>query len=362
MTPGDSPRDKGKLMKLTGASHSPEVAPSIVDTSDAVIVTGGMGFIGSFVTDAYLAAGRRVVVIDSMVSSVISTQPYDNNPACTVLRMKVEDYFAQGGTVAGAERVIHAASLVGPAGILRFAGRLGPEIVRSAEMVIEQCIEHDVPVCVFSSAEVYGRSGQLAETDSIVVPAEHSVRIEYAIAKNLTEAMVANSRHRGLRGIVIRPFNVTGPRQSELGGFVMPTFVQQALAGQDITVFATGEQLRAFLSVTDLTRFITDHMDDALESGHLVYNVGNPDNKISVRELADRIKTMTASPSRVIYADAKKIHGELYEEAESFEKTPVLEAAPAVGWKPMVDLDALIEETIEYYRPLVIASAAAGVA
>ena len=330
-----------------------------VDTDGAVIVTGGLGFIGSFVADAYLAAGRRVVIIDSLVSSVIATDPYDRHPACTVLRMKVEDYFARGGTVAGAERVVHAASLVGPAGILRFAGRLGPEIVRSAEMVVEDCIRHDVPVVMFSSAEVYGRSGQLAEADTILVPTSYSVRIEYAIAKTLTEAMVANSRHRGLRGIVIRPFNVTGPRQSELGGFVVPTFVQQALLGEDITVFATGQQLRAFLSVSDLTRFIVDHMDDAVASDRLVYNIGNPHNRITVRALADLVKARIGSPSAIVYADAKAIHGQLYEEAESFEKTPVLEAATAVGWKPEVGLDALIDETIAYYRPLVGASAVA---
>ncbi len=329
------------------------LAASEVDTTDAVVVTGGMGFIGSFVVDAYLAAGRKVVIIDSLVSSVISTEPYENHPDCVVLPVSVEDYFLEGGTVAGADRVIHAASLVGPAGILRFAGQLGHDIVRACQMVIDQCIEHDVPVCDFSSAEVYGRSGQLAETDTIEVPTDYTVRIEYAIAKTLTEAIMANSRHRGLRGIVIRPFNVTGPRQSERGGFVMPTFVQQALAGEDITVFATGEQLRAFLSVTDLVRFITDHMDAAIETGDLIYNIGNPTNNISVRGLADKVKEMVGSPSDIVYADAKKIHGDLYEEAESFEKTPVLGSALEVGWKPEIDLDALIQETIDYYRPIV---------
>lgn len=329
-----------------------------VDTNDAVIITGGMGFIGSFVADAYLAKGRKVVIIDSLVSSVISTEPYEADPNCTVVKTSVEDYFLGGGTVAGAERVIHAASLVGPAGILPFAGRLGADIVRSCQLVVDQCIEHDVPVCDFSSAEVYGRSGELAEKDTIEVPVDYSARIEYAVAKTLTEAIMANSRHRGLRGIVIRPFNVTGPRQSERGGFVMPTFVQQALAGEDITVFATGEQLRAFVSVTDLVRFITDYMDAAIASGALIYNVGNPLNKISVRALAERVKEMTGSGSQVVYADAKRIHGELYEEAESFEKTPILAAAPAVGWQPEVGLDALIRETIDYYRPIVAGKAA----
>ena len=335
--------------------NSSTLDPASVDTTDAVVVTGGMGFIGSFVADAYLALGRRVVIIDSLVSSVLSTEPYEANPHCSVLAVSVEEYFAAGGNFAGAERVVHAASLVGPAGILRFAGRLGADIVQACQLVIDECIAQDVPMVDFSSAEVYGRSGALGEKDTIQVPVDYSVRIEYAVAKTLTEAMMANSRHRGLRGIVIRPFNVTGPRQSEMGGFVMPTFVQQALAGDDITVFATGEQLRAFLSVTDLVRFIVEHMDAALRTDELIYNIGNPDNNITIRGLADKVKEMTGSASEVVYADAKKIHGELYEEAESFEKTPILAAAPAVGWRPTVGLEALIQETIDYYRPIVAA-------
>ena len=82
---------------------------------------------------------------------------------------------------------------------------LGPEMVRSTERVVEACIEADVPLCAFSSAEVYGRSGQLGEKDDIRVPTGYNARIEYAIAKTLIEAMVVNSLHRGLRGILIRP-------------------------------------------------------------------------------------------------------------------------------------------------------------
>lgn len=327
--------------------------PAEVDTNDAVVVTGGLGFIGSFVADAYLQLGRKVVIIDSMVSSVISTEPYDNNPNCEVQKISISEYFARGGGFAGAERVVHAASLVGPAGILRFAGRLGHDIVEACQLVVDECVRCDVPMVDFSSAEVYGRSGRLAETDTIEVPIDYSVRIEYAVAKTLTEAIVANSRHRGLRAVVIRPFNVTGPRQSEIGGFVVPTFVQQALQGEQITIFATGEQLRSFLSVTDLTRFIVEHMDDALDSGRLIYNIGNPDNEVTVRGLADLVSEMTGSASEVVYANAKEIHGDLYEEAESFQKNPVLVNAPAVGWKPQVDLRELIQETIDYYRPIV---------
>lgn len=315
-----------------------------------VLVTGGLGFIGSHVTDAYLAKGHRVTVVDSTVASVTSGQEYDDHPDAQVVREPVEKYFLRGDSLAGIDRVIHAAAHVGPAGILRYAGRLGADIVNSTADVLDACQAEGVPVCVFSSAEVYGRSGRLGERDDIRVPTRYTVRTEYAVAKTLTEAMVANRRHFGLRGVVVRPFNVAGPRQSRAGGFVMPTFVQQALAGLPLTVFASGQQVRAFLSVSDLARFVVDHLDAALASREVIYNLGSPANSTTVWDLAERIKELLASDSPIVHADARAIHGPLYEEAESFEKVPVLGAATEVGWAPRADLDALILETADHYR------------
>ena len=320
------------------------------DMKHHVIVTGGLGFIGSHVVDAFLAAGCRVTIIDSMISSVVEGSEYDEHPNCTVERVSVEDYFKRGGSVAGAHRVIHAAAHVGPAGILKYSGKLGADIVASTSAVVEACIEADVPLCAFSSAEVYGRSGLLAESDDIRVPTAYNARIEYAIAKTLTEAMVVNSKVRGLRGIVIRPFNVAGPRQSRSGGFVMPTFVQQAQAGLPITVFDTGEQERAFTSATDLSRFLIDYWDKAIEADTTIYNVGNPYNRTTINALAERVKTLLDSDSEIVHLDGKDVHGPLYMEAESVQKVPVLEHAAALGWEPRIGLDDLITETANYYK------------
>lgn len=130
----------------------------------------------------------------------------------------------------------------------------------------------------------------------------------------------------------------------------MPTFVQQALAGRPLTVFASGDQVRSFLSASDLSRFITDHLDTAFESEKSVFNLGSPDNATTVWKLAERVVELLESPSGIEYADARLVHGPLYEEAESFEKVPVLDAATGAGWSPTVTLDELIFETAEFYR------------
>src|SRR5829696_3693004 len=315
-----------------------------------VMVTGGLGFIGSHVADAHLAAGDQVIIIDSQVASVIDGTEHQAHPHCTVVRKSVEDYFEDGGSFEDVDRVVHAASHVGPAGILQYAGNLGSDMVRCTKYVLEGCLEAGVPLCVFSSAEVYGRSGRLGEKDDIRVPPRYNARIEYAIGKTLIEAMTINSLRRGLKAFVIRPFNVAGSRQSQAGGFVMPTFVQQALSGRPITVFATGRQVRSFTSATDLSRFLTSFWDAALESRESIFNIGNPSNSTTIWELAERVKGLLNSASDIVYADAKKIHGPDYEEAESFEKVPALGAALEVGWRPQIGLDELILETAYYYR------------
>ena len=100
----------------------------------------------------------------------------------------------------------------------------------------------------------------------------------------------------------------------------------------------------------DLCRFIDEHLTDEAFDDPKVYNVGNPGNTTEIYDLAARIKAKTGSESDIVYADATKIYGPQYEEAESFEKLPELKNAAALGWQPRMDLDALIEETIAYYE------------
>jgi nucleoside-diphosphate-sugar epimerase len=315
-----------------------------------VTVTGGLGFIGSHIVEGLLAAGHRVVVVDSMVAAVTDGREFDAHPDCLVHRTSVCEFLAEGGDFDGVDSVIHVASPVGPAGILADQGRLGGAIAGTAQAVVDACLVSGSALCMFSSAEVYGRSGPLAEEDAIRVPVPYNARIEYAIAKTLSEAIALNNRHRGLRATVVRPFNVAGPRQSRAGGFVVPTFVQQALAEEPLTVFAGGAQIRAFLAIDDLTRFVLDHLEAALDSGEAIFNLGNPANAISVWSLAERIVALLESPSPIEHRNGREVHGPLYEEAESLEKLPVLRAATAIGWRPRVALDDLILQTADHYR------------
>ena len=286
-----------------------------------------------------------------MVAAVTDGREYDAHPNCTVYRESIQDYFASGKGFRGVDIVIHAASHVGPAGILQYQGSLGNEIVAIAQLVIDGCLEAGSALCSFSSAEVYGRSGQLGESDAIVVPTHYNARLEYAIAKTLTEAMTINSRHDGLRGLVVRPFNVAGPRQSRAGGFVVPTFVQQALDGRPLTVFASGEQVRAFLAASELARFIVDHLDAAFDSGQPIFNLGNPANATTVWNLAERVvDAARLAPPRSSTATRRRSTARTTRRRSRSRRCRSSAPPTKVGWAPRLGLDELILETAEFYR------------
>lgn len=317
---------------------------------ERVLITGGLGFIGTAVTERFLANGCTVTVVDSGISKVVEPGAFDGEGRFHFDGGSVLDYLVREPDVSEFDLVVHAASYVGPAAILGYQGMLGPEIVASTAAVVKKCLAHGVPLVYFSSAEVYGKSGTLTESGDARVPPYYNARIEYALAKLTSESVVLNSVANGLRAAVIRPFNVAGPLQSRAGGFVMPTFVQQALGERPITVFETGGQKRAFLSSNDLAEFLTDFVTPDVLDAPRVFNVGNPENAITVLGLAHRIKELLDSDSPIVMTSGAEIYGPRYQEAESFEKVPDIGRALELGWSPRRGLDDIILETASYYR------------
>jgi UDP-glucose 4-epimerase len=130
---------------------------------------------------------------------------------------------------------------------------------------------------------------------------------------------------------------------------VLPTFVQQALANQPITVFEDGAQSRAFLDVEDLVRFIVEHgASDGLANGKCV-NVGNPENACTIVELAERTKTLLSSTSTIRFVSGSEIYGPEYVEAASRHKLCDIGRAFALGWRPRRSLDEIIMTVAEHY-------------
>lgn len=324
-----------------------------------ILVTGGFGFIGSHLTQLLLAdPSARVLVVDNLSTSPL---PLDRlldelgHPKGLEYRICDIDDFCQDWDGGPFDEIYHLASVVGPAGVLPHAGRIAASILRDTLVVAELAHRTGARLVDVSTSEVYGggQEGFCSETMAKIVPPEPSARLEYAVGKLAAETALLNQcRTRGIRARIVRPFNVSGPRQSGRGGFVLPRFVAQALAGAEITVFGDGTQIRAFTHVRDQAAGIICAMRAGRDGE--VYNLGNPDNRCTILDLAHDVLEVSRSSSRIVHVDPKTVYGPLYEEANN--KFPDARKAMAeLGWRPRFGRRETVVQTIEYMRALPLA-------
>jgi UDP-glucose 4-epimerase len=300
-------------------------------------------------------SGTRVHVVDNLSSNPISLEDLlrelGKSPRLSYSITTVQEYCSAKNRPRFHE-IYHLASVVGPAGVLPHAGRIAPSIVNDTIAVSELAMEDGAKLVDVSTSEVYGggEDGFCSEEMPKIVPNCISARLEYAVGKLAAEMSVLNrSQVGGLDVRIVRPFNITGPRQSGKGGFVLPRFIGQAMTENDITVFHQGQQVRAFTHVRD----VAEGIRLALRRGRLgeIYNLGNGANRSTIRGLAEHVLRIVGSNSKIVFMDPKDLYGPLYEEASN--KFPdATKAATELDWTPQYDSEAVIRSTHDYFKGL----------
>jgi UDP-glucose 4-epimerase len=229
--------------------------------------------------------------------------------------------------------------------VLEWAGDLVDEVISATMQVRRWARSFGATLIDVSTSEVYGSGAADAEDDPCHFLARTSARKEYAVAKLAAETMLLNSR--GLDVIVVRPFNVAGPGQLPDGGFVIPRFVRQALANEPMTVYQPGNQRRAFTHVAD----IVDGLIAAYRNGRpgAVYNLGNPGNTTTIRELAEEVRAAARSSSPIDIIDPTTLWGPDFREAA--DKLPRAELARReLEWVPTRDRATIIGDVLSSLR------------
>jgi UDP-glucose 4-epimerase len=222
--------------------------------------------------------------------------------------------------------------------------------LNSTQIVLAHASERQLPVLLVSTSEVYGKSTVLPfrEDGDIVICSPDRARWAYACSKALDEFLaLAYHREHDLPVVVGRLFNTVGPRQTGRYGMVVPTFVNQALAGSPITVFGSGHQQRCFCHVGDVVRGLADLMERDDLYGQ-VFNLGSTE-EVSMLELSARIKTVTGSKSEVVLIPYHEAYGEGFDDPP--RRVPdTSKITRTLGWRATATLDETLRSVIEHER------------
>ncbi len=311
-----------------------------------LVVTGGLGLIGSAIVEAW--EGEGATIVDDARGAVCA--PAELRPRRQGVRWErprwvnasVEEAQAANVRLAvGARAVIHCAAPVGPVGIL--TGSVLTSMVASTQAACRLAARAEAPLVAFSSSEVYGTTAPRGE---LVLPdARWSPRLEYAAGKIATELIVG--RHyaeTGLPTAIIRPWNVSGPRQSAAKGFVLPRWVDAAAAGEELTLYGDGSQARAFMAASDLADLVCELVDGVQTPPGAwacrPMDAATPENAVTLRELAELVSERVREvPIRSV--DPVELHGPRFAEAAAGTKLPAPE--PALhGWTTLERLVDLV--------------------
>jgi len=314
-----------------------------------VLITGGAGFIGSHLADAYLKRGDEVCVIDDLSTGRIENiQHLKGQPRFEYTIDSVHNRPLTAELVDGCDVVFHLAAAVGVKLIVESPVRTIETNVSGTEVVLSLANKKKKKVLIASTSEVYGLSTDVPfrEDGNLVMGATTKGRWSYACSKAIDEFLaLAYWREKKLPTIVVRLFNTVGPRQTGQYGMVIPTFVKQALAGRPITVYGDGEQSRCFGYVGDVVEALIKVMDHNDAVGN-VFNIGS-NEEISILGLAQRVKELTQSDSEIVFIP----YDEAYE--EGFEDMPrripdITKVGELVGFQPKMSLDGILHSVIDY--------------
>jgi len=315
-----------------------------------VLITGGAGFIGSHLSDAYLKRGDDVFVIDDLsTGSFENIRHLKEHPRFHYTIDNVNNQPVTAELVDQCDVIFHLAAAVGVKLIVESPVRTIETNVHSTEVVLSLANKKKKKVLMASTSEVYGLSTEIPfrEDGNLVMGATTKGRWSYACSKAIDEFLaLAYWREKKLPTIVVRLFNTVGPRQTGQYGMVIPTFVKQALSGRPITVYGSGKQSRCFCYVGDVVGALMKLMDNGKSVGE-VFNVGS-NQEITILDLAERIKELAQSDSEIVLVP----YDEAYE--EGFEDMPrripeIAKVNELIGFRPEINLDGIIRSVIEYH-------------
>ncbi len=316
-----------------------------------VLITGGAGFIGSYLAEQYLGRGDEVYVIDDLsTGSLDNLRQSSANRRFHFVNDSILNRDAMLELTGICDIVVHLAAAVGVKLIIDEPLKSIHTNIVGTEVVLELANKFRKKTFIASTSEVYGRNSSvpLREDDARIYGSTSIARWSYAATKAMDEFLaLAYYRTKQLPVVVARFFNTVGPRQTGRYGMVIPRFVGQALRNEPITVFGDGSQTRSFTSVEDVVRGVIGLIDESRAVGE-IFNIGG-DEEISINDVAERVRRRAGSSSPIVHVPYEQAYQEGFEDME--RRVPdITKIRELIGYENRVNLDSILDGVIEYER------------
>lgn len=313
-----------------------------------IFVTGAAGFIGSHLVEDLLSQGHQVTGLDDLSTGrQANLRAVLGHPRFRLVQGSILDQSLVSDLTAGCQQIYHLAAAVGAFVIRDCTLESLRTNIHGTENVVDAAASHGAVLLAASTSEIYGKNTKagLSENDDRIIGSPLKSRWSYAEAKAVDESLIdAYGRERGLRAVIVRLFNTVGPRQTGRYGMVIPRFTRQALAGEPLTVYGTGDQIRCFCHVGDVIPALTRLIATPAAYGRAV-NLGN-NEPTSINDLAKRIIVATGSTSVITHTPYLDAYGSGYE--DMLRRIPdCTRARTLCGFTPRRTLDDIVEAVIE---------------
>ncbi len=315
------------------------------------LITGGAGFIGSHLSDALLAGGHEVLILDNLsTGSIGNISHLKGRAGFEYFIDSVDNEPLLAELIDRSDVVFHFAAAVGVKLIVEQPVHTIETNVHGTEVVLKHANKKKKLVVVASTSEVYGKSNDVPfrEDSDLVLGPTPKHRWAYACSKAIDEFLaLAYWKEKKLPVIIVRFFNTVGPRQTGQYGMVIPNFVRQALAGEPITVFGDGTQSRSFTHVHDVVGALLRLVVEPRAVGQVI-NIGNT-QEVTILQLAERVRTLSGSKSPIKLIPYDQAYESGFEDMP--RRVPELSRVKGlIGYDPKHDLDDILVQVIDYFR------------
>jgi UDP-glucose 4-epimerase len=317
----------------------------------STLITGGAGFIGSYLADCLTSKGEQILVLDDFSSDnkIISKGSHKNELA-RIVKGSILDQGLVEESMQSVTKCYHLAASLGVERINNDPLKSLEVNIKGTEIVLNAASKFNVRTLLASSSEVYGRnpSMPLTEESDRVLGSPKVARWSYSEAKAIDEfyAFELNKKD-AFKVTIARLFNTVGPGQSGTYGMVLPRFVKAAISNQPLLVYGDGSQSRSFCAVSDVV-FALDELMGTSESIGQAYNIGST-HEISIKDLAVKVIELTNSKSQIVFKKYSDVFGDDFEEPT--RRVPdISKISKAIRWQPKKSLDEIILEVAEYLK------------